>query len=30
MKSLRKALEANYPDTFKQAWRAWDWLKENY
>jgi hypothetical protein len=30
MKALQKALEANYPDTYKQAWRAWGWLKEHY
>lgn len=28
--SLRKAIEANYPDTYRQVLRQWGWQKETY
>lgn len=30
LKALRRALEANYPDTYREMLRKWGWQKERY
>ena len=30
MKSLRRVIEGNYPETYKATWREWGWQKEDY